>query len=415
MRAGTAAREITPGRSMPMAGFDRRKEPASGTLDPLYVSALALEDAGGAAVIFLGFDLLGVDVQLSNAVKQAVGKALALDTAQVWVSATHTHSGPTLHSPAKNDAEREYTAMLLRQTAEAAAEAMTALEPVQPFFAMEKVTGVTSLRNRGREGSAFPMPLPVTRLDGGEKSYHLVRICCHPTVLDQRSTVYSSDLPGQMRRLLGRQRPCLILNGACGDLSTRFTRTASDPAELERLGGLLGAAVAQAACTAAPTFGERIRCVEKTVYLDRAASMEPEKREALLRTLREKAAACTDPQAFREYDARIAVLERPPVAAQSAWETHIHAVDLGAHILLGIPFEMDHGDSLVMEKDMSAAAGKPVYVVCYTGGADGYLPSGRPLTAESSYEDIASRCLPQARQQLWRCAEACVTALAQQG
>ena len=44
MRAGFARRDITPDRSMGMAGFDRRKDPSTGTLDPLAVCVLVFED-----------------------------------------------------------------------------------------------------------------------------------------------------------------------------------------------------------------------------------------------------------------------------------------------------------------------------------------------------------------------------------
>ena len=86
----------------------------------------------------------------------------------------------------------------------------------------------------------------------------------------------------------------------------------------------------------------------------------------------------------------------------------IGAVNFGKYIFLGVPFEVDYADGLQLEQSLSQIAGQDVHLVCYTFGYDGYLPSGAPLSAESSYEDIASRYLPESRQQVWECAKQCV-------
>ena len=69
---------------------------------------------------------------------------------------------------------------------------------------------------------------------------------------------------------------------------------------------------------------------------------------------------------------------------------------------------MHHADGAALETRLEQIAKKPVYLICYTGGYDGYLPSGAPLTVQSSYEDIASRYLPRSREQVWECAKQCI-------
>jgi hypothetical protein len=273
---------------------------------------------------------------------------------------------------------------------------------------MAQATGVASLRNRGREGSEFPMPLPLVFLEGGEGSLLLARISCHPTVLDERNLLYSRDLPGQLRDGVASRGDCLVINGPCADLSTRFTRRASDPEELARLGNILTDAVLTAEFRKAPAFGTEIRMADQVIALSRSASLSGELRESILSALRQKAAECTDPQAFREYDSRIAVLERSAVGAEKNRQIRIGAVNLGGWILVGVPFEVDYADGLELEQTLSRVAGMPVSLVCYAFGYDGYLPSGAPLSADSSYEDIASRYLPESRAQVWECAKQCV-------
>lgn len=407
MRAGFARCNITPDKSMGMAGFDRRKDPSTGTLDPLDVCVLAFEDAQGAQFVMCVFDLLGTDSTLCVKVKEAVSARLGIDPVQVWVGATHTHSAPTGHFFGGQTYDETYVSYLLAQAVAAAEAAIADLQPVAPAEAMAQATGVSSLRNRGREGSEFAMPLPLVFLQR-EAPLVLARISCHPTVLDEKNLLYSRDLPGQLRDGLAPERKALVLNGPCADLSTRFTRRASDPAELQRLGGILTDAVRAAQPKEIPQFGETIRTAEQVVYLSRSASLSGELRESILTALRQKIAECTDPQALREYDSRLAVLERSAVGAEKNRMIRIGAVNFGSCIFVGVPFEVDYADGLDLENTLSAVAGKPVHLVCYSFGYDGYLPSGAPLSAESSYEDIASRYLPESRAQVWESARQCV-------
>ena len=133
-----------------------------------------------------------------------------------------------------------------------------------------------------------------------------------------------------------------------------------------------------------------IRCVQKRAE-------NPDLQEALKSQL-------------REYDSILAVLERPEAAPQQR-ALCISAAHLGSCILLGSPFEMDHADSVALEALLSDIAGLPVYLICYTGGAESYLPSGAPLTENSTYEDFAALYAPESRQTVWRFAEECVREL----
>ena len=408
MKAGFARRNITPNRSMKMAGFDRRKDPSTGTLDPLDVCVLAFADQNDESFVMCVFDLLGTDRQLCAHVREAVSAQLSIPIERIWVSATHTHSAPTGHFSGNQSYDETYVAYLTAQAVSAAAEALESLQPATAATALTHATGVASLRNKGREGSEFPMPLPLIFLKNQEKPTVLARLSCHPTVLDERNLLYSRDLPGQMRDGLASGQNCLVLNGPCADLSTRFTRQASHPEELSRLGKLLTDAVQETQPQPIPSFGAKIRTAEKVVYLSRSASLSGEVKDNILSALRKKAAECTDSQALREYDSRIAVLERSAVGAEKSREIHIGAVNFGNYILLGVPFEVDYADGQNLEQTLSQIAGQPVYLVCYTFGYDGYLPSGAPLSAESSYEDIASRYLPESREQVWECAKQCI-------
>ncbi len=408
MIAGFGRADITPTKAMFMAGFDRRKDPSTGILDPLYVSVLLLKDEQDQPFVFCSFDVLGVDSKLCEQVRTRIAKIVKMDSKRIWVSSTHTHSAPSHIFSTAQSYDPAFVAGLLDKVEEAAKLAVSDLAPYAPYVAETHAVGVASLRNQGREGADFPMPVHVTKLCRKDDSLSFCLFACHPTVLDEKNTLYSKDIPGAAAKKLPKNQSCIFHNGACADLSTRFTRTASTPKELDRLGGILGSAIADAPYSPGTTFGATISCVEEDIYLCRSASLDGEERTNLLNALREKAEACEDAQMRREYDSRMAVLERASVGAEKDRKIRVAAVDFGPFIYISLPFEVDNKDGNELQLTLSETAGKPVYLVCYTGGYDGYLPSGKPLSIDSSYEDIASRYLPQSRGQVWESAKKCV-------
>ncbi len=408
MRAGFGRTSITPDKPMKMAGFDRRKDPSSGILDELYVSVLLMEDEQNALFAFCSFDVLGVDSRLCGQVREALSATLSMKTDRIWVSSTHTHSAPSHIFSGMESYDPQFVSTLLEMTKDAGRKAMEDLEPCAPYVAQTHAVGVASLRNMGRAGSEYPMPVYVTKLCRKHDSLSFCLFSCHPTVLDEKNTLYSKDIPGAAAKRLPKNQPCIFHNGACADISTRFTRTASSAEELDRLGGILGDAVLEAPFSPGGTFGTVISCASEVIFLSRGAGVDGQERLDLLEALHAKMDACEDPQMKREYDSRIAVLERAAAAAEKDRRIHVAAVDFGPFMYASLPFEVDSKDGAELETLLTQAAGKPVYLICYTGGYDGYLPSGNPLTADSSYEDFASRYLPQSRRQVWESAKKCV-------
>ena len=407
MRAGFCRVEITPDFSTAMAGFDRRTAPSVGVLDSLYVSVLALEDAYGELFLFCSYDLLGVERSLCDSIRGELADNLPVSPDRIWVCATHTHSAPSCVFSNSKHYDKNYIAQLHQKTVAAADYARQQLRPVQMAVGVSGVSGVSSRRNQGRAGADFAMPLLKLQFTSDQEPITICGFRCHPTILDEKNLLFSRDLPGAAAAQAENGERILFLNGACGDLSTRFTRTESSPGELRRIGGILAKGLNDTVVTPVETV-TTIRFSRRQITLSRGAGPEGAQRTQLMDALRELMAQCKDSQMLREYDSRLAVLERQNVTAEPARIVEICAVDLGQLALVGLPFELDSGDCTVMERTLREVAGKPVYVQCYTGGYDGYLPSGAPLSINSSYEDIASRYMPESREQVLECAKQCV-------
>ena len=408
MKAGFARREIIPEASVPMAGFDARKQSSLGVLDTLYVSVLALDD-GREPFLFCSFDLLGAERRLCELFYREMSRRLGLRPERIWVSATHTHSAPSTVFSNADRYDGAYVRAVADATVCAAAEALSRLETVNCFFKTAEAAGVASVRNRGAENAAFLMPvwaLRFVRPDG--EDCILCRIVCHPTVLDEKNRLFSRDLPGAAARAAGWDGKAVFLNGPCADISTRYTRRSSSPQELERLGGTLAQALDGTEWKPVQSSGALISA-NRLIKVARGAGITGEKREDLIAEFARKRDSIQDRQEKREYDACIAVLMRPTLGKETSRDIWISAVNLGGILLCAFPFEMPVLDGVAIEKKLSALVGKPAYVVCYTNGYDGYLPSGAPLSVNSNYEDIASRYEPGIRKEIVEAAAECVT------
>ncbi len=403
MKVGFGRERITPCRSMPMAGFDRREAPSSGVLDDLYVSAMALIPAEGDPFVMLSFDLLGVDRQLCRQLYDVVSAKLGIHAERLWVSATHTHSGPSGIFFGRENYDAEYIEKLLERSCVAANAALRMAETslnTSAAITMTRISGIASLRDQARELSQYKMPLLLIQFANRNRKDMLCCFACHATVLDEKNTLFSRDLPGAVESAVRDVENVFFLNGACADLSTRYTRGQSDPSELTRLGELMASQILQARMERVNGFAVDLRTSRLTLRLPLAYSLAENERQTLLNTLERRMQTCSDAAQRREYDAKIAVLQRPPVTGQTVRDIDASAVDLGALVLVGLPFEVSCGDGRAIECELASVIGKPVWLACYTGGYDGYLPSRKTLTAESSYQDFASRYSPQVWQTL---------------
>ncbi len=390
LKAGWAQMPITPQKPMTMAGFDRRIQPAEGTLDDLYVTVLALQAGEEPPFLLCSFDLLGTDRTLCEKVRQV----LPVSPQRVWICATHTHSAPRGAFSGGVSQDDAYIDSLINRCKAAALVALDDLSPANALWGAQTVDRVASIRDVPRAQSAFSMPLLSLQLKRENDTLQWLRFQCHPTVLDETNLCYSRDLPGS----IGTERT-VFSNGACADLSTRFTRKASSPEELVRLGGRIKTALMQTLYRQDAGFGSVINPVCRVLSLPYGNAIQGEARLRLLKELQEKAAACTDKAALRELDACIAVLERGDRVLPQTRQVTVAACDLGSRLLLALPFEVAQADGAQLERDAQALCGKPAHLICYCGGYDGYLPHAQ---TGINYQDLATGYLPEAREQIWQ-------------
>lgn len=262
LRAGTV--EITPSRPGPMGGFIARGDrPSLGRRDPLEAAILVLED-GSSSAGWVTLDAIAVTETLADRVREVVRRRFGSPSLPVVVAASHTHSAPTgwmgsIHPGHAGLVEETMLAELLTRLDGLAGDMAGAPPvPVQARWSIGHAPGLGA--NRNDPGVWHDDTVGVLSLHEGRRLLALVvDAATHPTVLGADNMLTSADWVGAMRAdiraTVGPDVVVAFLQGAAGDVSTRFTRRPGAAGEVERLGGLGAAAVRAALDAPAPVTG----------------------------------------------------------------------------------------------------------------------------------------------------------------
>lgn len=289
--AGAAAVDITPHTSQYLFGYPHVDRYSTGVHDPLFSSALYVSDRQTAA-LFIGNDVIFVPRATVKAARRRIYEATGIPPSHIMITATHTHSGPqtvnylsNADDPLVPGADPAYLQQLEDGIVSAALAAWRSARPAQLGLAVAHVNGVGTNR-RDPAGPRDPeVPVLVARAADGIVACMLV-YAMHPTVLREDSTRVSADFPGMARRylqrhVLGESCPVIYHTGPAGDQSVRYSVRANTFAEAERLGTLLGRAVAEAISSLQVADRPEITVAQRHVDLPRRSFPTPAEAERL--------------------------------------------------------------------------------------------------------------------------------------
>jgi hypothetical protein len=379
-----------------MGGYAAREGGADGTLDELTVSCLALE-AAGERFALVAIDLVGVDEAM---VKEIAGET-GLPSTSIALSASHTHSGPAgvlkrLHpveldqnDPSLRNGVVEAACRVVRQALDSSIEATVT-------FRQSQANGVSA--NRSAENGPFdPTVSVISAIDrDGMPIATVVHFACHPTILPAASRKISADFPGAIRCNLPANDfgVVLFVNGAAGDVSTRFTRRSQDFTEVMRVGAVVAEAVKSAGNPQALTPRIEAVCSQRSIRLRRREEIDA----TLGRASRTATRNDLSPAERRIAETR---LQGADILRQIAQridsipsQINLCAWTLGELTLIGFPGELFA--SLGAEVTDSE---KPSLVLGYTNGYRGYFANQAAYDA-GTYEALSSPYAPGASEEL---------------
>lgn len=259
--AGAARREINPGGPTALYGYPHVERISQGVHDSLWASALCFKN-DDCTLALVSLDILFLDPPTARAIRKAVAQRLATDESCVFISCTHTHSGPvtarllgwqedeTIPAP-----DPVYLNHVKVQTVAAAAEALQQARPAEIAWTTADATGVGGNRHAA-DGVTDPEVGILLAREAEEKSSGRKKLLAaavvygmHPTVLHEDSPWVSSDFPHYTREYLtqrfGQQLTVVYQTAPAGNQSPRYHVTGQTFDEARRLGEKLGAAVAE--------------------------------------------------------------------------------------------------------------------------------------------------------------------------
>jgi neutral ceramidase len=115
-RAGAHAQDITPKKFPISVNGGMQDRQAKGAHDPLHARCLVLDD-GSTCIAFVVVDSCMIPREVTDAAKEMVHKATGIPPQRILISATHTHSAPTVAGVFQSDPDVDYQKYLAEQIA----------------------------------------------------------------------------------------------------------------------------------------------------------------------------------------------------------------------------------------------------------------------------------------------------------
>ena len=415
--AGVAKVIITPPIGIPLAGYGERDKLSTAIHDELYAKALVLSDGKTKAAI-VTTDLAGVDKEFVSSIRKQVQKRTDIKKENILISASHTHSGPDMSKPRffteekviEGLSKKDYVDSLREVTDRKIAGAVLMADNNMKEARVGVGKGVACGVAANRRDSKGPMDntVGVLRVDDEEGKHMaiLVNFCGHPTVLSFDNYLISADYPGYAMRAvenaIGEDVIAMFTNGACGNVSTRFTRREQTFREAKRLGSILGGEVIKVSEEIETRDQGKLKVISKKIRL-------PAKRFPTIREAEEDCKTAKDN--FERLKAEGATKERLRVSYTTLegaerlveWvkkgigkikevETEMQAIAIDDTVLIAEPGEL----FVEIGLDIKKKAGlENVFVVGYANDSIGYVPT-REAYKEGKYEAFSTILSPEA-------------------
>jgi hypothetical protein len=422
VHAGVGRATITPPVGIAHAGWGAQvHERAEGVDQDFYVTVLLVRDDTVSCAI-VEYDTGTILADDAARISALISDATGISPADIFVSYTHTHSGPLLHQlnvRAGMELVAPYWETLYSQTVGAARQALLGLRPAVIGAAYGSSDIAVSRRLALPEGrtvvgqnvGGFTDPtVSVARIDGvdGTPIAAIVGYACHPITLAFQNRLLSPDYPGVVRSVVERLTgtTCLFLQGCAGDQMPVEGLT-GDTRVHRRLGTMLGAEAAETYLGIDPTARRWVfdRVVESGAPLGlyRAEPGEPEMEGVRVATgsvtmpirplgdaqaLKDARDAIRDEldglRAASAPDAQIAdgMFRLKRAEMRSAWldrfegrssiDLDLHGIRIGPFTVVGFPGEPFASIGLAVRE------GSPFPVTLMTGyanGWSGYVPT----------------------------------------
>ncbi len=239
IKAGFGQQVVSPEEGISLAGYFNNRY-NRGIHDDLYAKAMVLSDGGTMAALVVA-DVVGVPAQVVDRIRREVAAETDLPAKNVFVQATHTHTGPVLQAGLSVDFSPAYLDNFVNQTITAIIEAREAMEPVSFAIAESEESRVAFCRRYiMRDGTVVTNPPKdspdIVRPEGTADPYfavvairnlsgEIVAVLIHCTNHTDTTggDLVSADWPGVLCNYITENvdthPPAMLLNGMAGNVN----------------------------------------------------------------------------------------------------------------------------------------------------------------------------------------------------
>jgi len=242
LRAGTAMIDITPDKPVKMSGYGARTSLSEAIHDPLSARVVAFEN-NGERLVLVSSDLLGYYAGTAENFRKVILSEFDLEPGELFLSAIHTHDGPTLTMDEEKGHPNnlEYTKNLQARLIEVIRKALKNIGPVHTGAGVGyspvgmnrrelqfDSSGNSSIRlGRNPYGPTDKevLVMKLAKPDGAVVA-SLFDYATHATCLGGRNLTVSGDVLGLaeqfVEKILGEQVIAPAFAGASGNIDPWF-------------------------------------------------------------------------------------------------------------------------------------------------------------------------------------------------
>ena len=199
--------------------------------DHLYARVVSFKDDNNW-IFHLSMDLLAFDLTNRNIIQNYLRNYYKDESIHVITSTTHTHYANSVRNPKYV----EYLINLLKQ--ELITMEYKDIDDVSTTYQRMHCNAVGKSRISGYETNHEYLSL-IRFYSCDDNFLNIVYYNCHPTILHANVPYFSSEYPGYVLKKLEDNYPSIdftFIQGAAGDISSRFVRSGQDYQALSELG-----------------------------------------------------------------------------------------------------------------------------------------------------------------------------------
>lgn len=154
-RAGAYAQNITPTKFPISVNGGMTDRQATAAHDPLHARCLVLDD-GAVKIVFAVCDSCKMPREITDEAKRMIHKETGIPPERILISATHTHTAPTVAASFQSEPDEAYQKFLIGKIAAGVIEAHRRLEPAKIGWGVGKdPTQVFNRRWKVKPGSVL--------------------------------------------------------------------------------------------------------------------------------------------------------------------------------------------------------------------------------------------------------------------